>query len=165
MVKLTIKQEKFIQGLLKGLSQREAFKQSYNTSKMKATSIDVNACKLLKTAKVAQRYEELREKITAKAEKTTIATAIEIMEYYTRVMRDEEKEPCIVQEQVPVIGDDGKKKGYRIMNKIMMMPVNIRDRTKVAELLGKRFGLDKIVGDLENTDIKIDIIGNDEDGD
>ena len=37
---LTPKQEKFVQGIVSGkLSQREAYKQAYNTSRMKDKSI------------------------------------------------------------------------------------------------------------------------------
>jgi len=36
---LTPKQEKFVQGLFSGLSQREAYKQAYNAVNMKDTTI------------------------------------------------------------------------------------------------------------------------------
>ena len=43
---LTVKQEKFVQGLFKGLTQREAYKQAFNTENMKDATIDNNAYKL-----------------------------------------------------------------------------------------------------------------------
>ena len=39
---LTIKQEKFVQNLINGMSQREAYKNSYNASKMKDKTKVVN---------------------------------------------------------------------------------------------------------------------------
>ena len=60
MSKLTQKQEKFVQALISGKSQREAYKEAYNAANMKDTTIDKRACELLKNGKVAERYEELR---------------------------------------------------------------------------------------------------------
>lgn len=57
---LTTKQEKFVEELIKGKSQREAYKAAYNTSRLKNASIDSLACRLLKGAKVRSRFEELK---------------------------------------------------------------------------------------------------------
>ena len=59
MVKLTAKQEKYVQGLISGLSQREAYKRAYNTTNWKDESIDQKASVLLKNVKVRSRYDEL----------------------------------------------------------------------------------------------------------
>jgi hypothetical protein len=56
---LTAKQEKFIQGIVSGLSQREAYKQAYNTNKMKNETIDNKAYILFKKDEVRARYNEL----------------------------------------------------------------------------------------------------------
>jgi phage terminase small subunit len=61
--KLTIKQEKFAQGLFSGLSQREAYKQAYNCKRWTDNAIDVAACKLSNSAKVMLRIKELQEKL------------------------------------------------------------------------------------------------------
>ena len=47
-MKLTQKQEKYVQELIKGKSQREAYKASYNAKKMSDNSIDREASLLLK---------------------------------------------------------------------------------------------------------------------
>ena len=57
---LTLKQEKFVEELIKGKSQREAYKAAYNTSRLKNASIDSLACRLLKGVKVRSRFEELK---------------------------------------------------------------------------------------------------------
>lgn len=59
MSKLTTKQELFVQQIIAGQSQRQAYKQAYNAEKMTDVAIDVQASKLLKNPKVALRYREL----------------------------------------------------------------------------------------------------------
>lgn len=71
--KLTAKQEKFITNIIKGMSQREAYKDAYNAENMKDESIDCNACKLFNDAKIKQRYEELVKEL----EKEAVMTALE----------------------------------------------------------------------------------------
>lgn len=56
---LTVKQEKFIQGLLDGLSQRQSYKQSYSCKNMSDKAIDEEASKLFNNPKVTQRYQRL----------------------------------------------------------------------------------------------------------
>lgn len=140
---LTDKQEKFVQGLMKGLSQREAYKQAYEVEGIKDSSIDERACRTLRNPKVLARYEDLHSKVIAKAEEETIADAIEIMKLWTRISRGKEKDNTVVQEQKPIIGDDGKKKGYMTVSRVMEIPPSIKDRIKASELLAKRYGLDK----------------------
>lgn len=60
MSKLTQKQEKFVQALISGKSQREAYKEAYNAANMKDSTVDSNACRLLNNSKVAARYNELK---------------------------------------------------------------------------------------------------------
>ena len=59
---LTLKQEKFVEELIKGKSQRVAYRAAYNAKGLSDNGADVAACKLLKTPKVKLRYEELRAK-------------------------------------------------------------------------------------------------------
>ena len=56
---LTTKQDLFIQGLIKGYSQREAYKMAYEADNMKNETIDSKASILFKTEKIRARYEEL----------------------------------------------------------------------------------------------------------
>ena len=60
---LTTKQELFIQGLIKGYSQREAYKMAYEADNMKDETIDSKASILFKTEKVRARYEELKKEL------------------------------------------------------------------------------------------------------
>ena len=63
---LTTKQEIFVQRLIEGYSQREAYKFAYNCEKMKDSTIDVEASKLLANPKVSLRYEELKNELKQK---------------------------------------------------------------------------------------------------
>ena len=59
MSKLTIKQEMFVQGVVAGLSQRQAYRQAYNAEKMTDKTVDEKASKLFKDGKVRARYRAL----------------------------------------------------------------------------------------------------------
>ena len=66
-VALTPKQEKYVQGLVAGLSQRQAYIQAYSTKNMKDTTIDNNAYKLMQNNEISTRYNELMEEHKNKA--------------------------------------------------------------------------------------------------
>jgi hypothetical protein len=58
--RLTPKQELFVQGIISGLSQRQAYRQAFSTSKKwKDSTVDVKASELLQNGKVLVRYREL----------------------------------------------------------------------------------------------------------
>lgn len=60
MDKLTPKQELFVQGIISGLSQRQAYKKAFpNSKKWKDSTVDSNASRLLQNSKVLARYREL----------------------------------------------------------------------------------------------------------
>jgi phage terminase small subunit len=61
--KLTIKQEKFAQGLFAGLSQREAYKQAYETKSMSDKTVDEEASKLASNPKITTRLEQLTNEL------------------------------------------------------------------------------------------------------
>ena len=65
---LTPKQEKYVQGLVAGLSQRQAYIQAYpKASDWKENSVDRQASTLLKNPKVLARYNTLMEEHKNKA--------------------------------------------------------------------------------------------------
>lgn len=66
--KLTPKQEKFVQGLVSGLSQRQAYKKAYpNARKWNDNSVDSRASNLFKNDKVLTRYNEIMNEHKEKA--------------------------------------------------------------------------------------------------
>ena len=62
-MKLTPKQEKFAQVYVETSNASEAYRQTYDASKMKQESIAVNASKLLANANVTLRVQQIRESI------------------------------------------------------------------------------------------------------
>ena len=89
---LTPKQEKYVQNLIKGMSQREAYKKSYNAQNMQNDTIDKKASALLKQGKIRSRYDELIKKTEDKA----IMNAIERKKWLTKVISGETKEKMLV---------------------------------------------------------------------
>lgn len=86
---LTSKQEKFVQELIKGKSQREAYKTAYNAVNMADNTIDVKASQLLKKDKVRVRYEQLRGKVIKRTEEKAIITAEEIIKEIADIAKDD----------------------------------------------------------------------------
>ena len=65
---LTAKREKFVRGLVAGLSQRQAYYEAYpNSKKWKPETVDNKASKLFKENEVLARYNELMEEHKNKA--------------------------------------------------------------------------------------------------
>ncbi len=78
--KLTIKEEKFINGLLEGLSQRKAYRLAYpHTSEWKDKSIDERASKLFNTDKVQSRWNDLQDRVIKEAEEESIFTVKQVL--------------------------------------------------------------------------------------
>ena len=61
---LTSKQEKYVNNLVKGMSQRIAYRNAYPSSKKwKDETVDSKASTLLKNEKVKERYKKLIDKV------------------------------------------------------------------------------------------------------
>ena len=90
---LTAKQEKFIQNIVKGMSQREAYKDAYNAKNMKDETIDKEASLLFNHPKLSERYRELIKEL----EEDAIMTAKERMVWLSNVINGNIKEIVAVQ--------------------------------------------------------------------
>ena len=84
---LTSKQEKFVQGLIQGMSQADAYRSAYSCKNMSDNAIYREASLLVENPKVAQRLKELREQLA----KPSIKTAQERMEWLSRIMDSNEE--------------------------------------------------------------------------
>ena len=80
---LTAKQEKFVRNLVQGMSQREAYKNSYDAENMSDKVIDNEASKLFNSHEISMRYKELQNRL----DKHTIMTAQERLEYLTEIIQ------------------------------------------------------------------------------
>lgn len=86
MAKLTAKQERFVQELIKGKSQREAYKIAYPSSeKWTDNAIDSRASRLFKNDKVLTRYNEINDRLIKEAEDECIVTAKDVLRELGRI--------------------------------------------------------------------------------
>lgn len=67
---LTQKQENFCLAYIETGNASEAYRRAYSTGKMKPDTINENACRLLKSSKIAARIGEVRKPAVIKAEIT-----------------------------------------------------------------------------------------------
>ena len=84
---LTPKQERFIQNIVSGMTQRQAYKEAFNPPNTSDEAIDVDACRLFNNPKVNLRYRELMDKLEDEA----IMSAKERMIWLSDVVRGKVK--------------------------------------------------------------------------
>lgn len=84
---LTPKQEQFVQNIIQGMSQAEAYRNSYNTKRMSDKTVWENASRLMADSKVKARVQELRDQISQKS----IMTAQERLEWLTKIILSDEE--------------------------------------------------------------------------
>ena len=124
MVKmLNVKQEKFIQGIINGLSQRQAYKEAYGV-KYKDESIDSKASTLFNSGKVQERYQELLKELKSKA----IMSAEERMIWLTEVINN------IQKEDIYVTNSEGEE------IKVGSKAANLNEKMKALDILNKMSG-------------------------
>lgn len=133
MILLTPKQEKFVRNLVKGMSQREAYKNSYDAENMTDKTIDEKACILFADDKIRARYNELIERATT----ASVMTAQERLEFLTEVIMDLQREKRIK------VTDDGTVEYEE--------PADINTKLKAVDLMNKMQGeyTTKIEGELK----------------
>lgn len=137
MVRLTVKREAFVQALLSGKSQREAYREAgYRTDGMSNEAVDVEACKLLKDPKVSLRYEELLDKVRDEAERRGVAQAVDVLEELSDIALGRKAFP-----------------GYDMFGNELERKPSMSARLKALELLGKHHKLfaDKVEQTGETT--------------
>lgn len=122
---MTDKQKMFCDEYLIDMNATRAYKAAYPNVKSEG-SARACASQLLTKPNIKTYIEEQLDKISSEK----VADAKEVMEYLTSVMRGE-----VDDEVLRFIGDGYQEKTH--------IQVNAKDRTKAAELLGKRYGLFK----------------------
>lgn len=86
MANLTVNQEKFVQELIKGKSQREAYRIAYPKSlKWTDNAVDVNASKMFNNAKVKLRFNEINDRLVKEAEDECIVEAKDVLKELGRI--------------------------------------------------------------------------------
>ena len=84
---LTEKQDKFCINIVAGMSQTDAYKNSYNAENMSIEAIYVEASRLMDNPMIALRIEELRKE----ARKEVIMNTIQRKEWLTKLIMQDEK--------------------------------------------------------------------------
>lgn len=133
--KMTEKQKAFCDYYLETGNATEAYKRAYPSCKKDGTA-RTNSSKLLTNANISQYVDKRLKEI----ESERIAKPEEVLQYLTSVLRGEEKDQ-------------------------FGLDATLQDRTKAAELLGKRYRLfvDKVETDVNatvNSTQKLDSILN-----
>lgn len=142
---LTDKQKKFIEEYLVDMNGTRAYRVAYPSVKKNETAAAL-ASRLLTNDKVKKAIEP----ILASMSSDRMATATEVMEYLTSVMRGESTAEVVVVEGL----GDGCSEARRFEK-----APDEKERLRAAELLGKRFGLfkDKVeVSGIEAEQSKLD---------
>ena len=142
---LTDKQKKFIEEYLIDMNGTRAYRVAYPSVKKNETAAAL-ASRLLTNDKVKKAIEPILENMSS----DRMATATEVMEYLTSVMRGESTAEVVVVEGL----GDGCSEARRFKK-----APDEKERLRAAELLGKRFGLfkDKVeVSGLEAEQSKLD---------
>lgn len=80
---LTAKQEAFVQNIIQGMSQADAYRSAYSTKNMSDNAIYREASLLVENPKVAQRLKELRDELASPA----IMSAQERLEWLTKIVK------------------------------------------------------------------------------
>lgn len=147
MSKLTVKQRKFADNYIKSGNATESYIQAGYSVKTRNVA-EVEGFKLLRNPKIATYVETNINEMS----NNKIASAEEVLEYLTRVVRGEEKEKTVIY---------SKETSEAI--EVDVTP-DLRERTKAAELLGKRYA---IFTDRKEVDVSInksleDFFGDDE---
>lgn len=119
-MKLTERQKAFCDYYIETLNATEAARRAGYSEK---TAKEIGCENLTKPNIQAYIQERLKQ-----MDKERIASAEEVLEYLTRVMRGEEKEKLLEY------NEEGEET-------IISAPPSIKNRTKAAELLGKRYAL------------------------
>ena len=101
---LTDKQETFVQCIVDGMSQRDAYKEAYNAAGMAPQSIDVEAWKLIRNPKVSQRLIALEGEIEAKRRALSISRWDRTVQFYESSMLDENLHHSIRTRNAELLG-------------------------------------------------------------
>lgn len=99
---LTAKQEKFVQGIIDGMSQADAYRSAYDTSRMSDKTVYEKASRMAADDKIRARLEELRDNMIA----PSIMSAQKRLEWLTELVQSDEE------------GTGDKLKAIDLMNKM-----------------------------------------------
>ena len=149
MSELNAKQQRFVDEYIKSLNATQAAIEA-GYSKKTAGAI---GSRLLKDVKISTAIKNRINNIKSES----IADAQEVLEYFTRVMRRQEKEKIVVtlkdEKSDWVLGNDGKYRKNAVKTErveIVEIDAKLSDANTAAVQLAKRYGL--VNGDNDKAD-------------
>ena len=84
---LTAKQEQFVQNIIQGMSQADAYRSAYPSQRMSDKTLHEAASRLMANSKIVARLAELRNELA----KPSIMSAQERLEWLTRLIMSEQE--------------------------------------------------------------------------
>ena len=157
MNELTPKQERFVEEYIKDLTATQAAIRAGYSEK----TAGVQGSVLLKNPKVSEEVKNRMDSIKS----DNIADATEVLEYFTRVMRREEKERVVVtlkdERSEWELGDDGKYRKNTVKFErveVVEIEAKLSDANTAAIQLAKRYGLINGDADKANEGVLSDIL-------
>ena len=124
---LTEKQKAFCDYYIESLNATESYKKAYKNIKNDNTA-KAAASRLLTNVNLKSYIDERLKEIQS----NRIAKAEEVLEYLTRVIRNEDEEEVVVTVNVGDFQTEVQK---------VKKEISAKDKIKAAELLGKRYSL------------------------
>lgn len=125
-MKLTEKQKAFCDYYIESLNATESYKKAYNCTN--ETTARTNGAKNLQKPLIKKYIEEQLKQMKS----NRIADATEVLEYLTRIIRNEETEEAVLTVNTGDFTSEVRK---------VQKEISAKDKIKAAELLGKRYGL------------------------
>lgn len=126
MRKLSDKQEKFIQAIVSGMKQADAYRHAYDTKRMKNETIQNNAYMLMKNSEVTARIAILAAKVEEKVIKQIAIDKAWVISKLVKIVD-------LGMALDAVIADDGSTGEIKIGN--------LSAANKALELIGKEQGM------------------------
>ena len=170
-VKLTVKQEKYAQGLFTGMTQREAYKAAYDAGNMSDKCIDEEACKLFANPKLAQRIEQLQDEVKYR----NMATVERVVAEYAKIAFSDIKDFVSFKTEKTIVDTDDEGNpiyGYKqivdaksseeidgsMVNEVSIgkdgtFKFKLHDKKGALDMIGKHLGMfvDKVEVDAAQT--------------
>ena len=181
--KLTVQQDKFVQSLVKGKSQREAYYVAYpHSKKWTDNTVDVKACNLFAQGKIKIRYEQIRDKIVQKAEEECIVTVAEVLRELKSIGFADINDFARIKENI-YTDDKGEQKQFQsveltptdnitsekrraiagIKQGANGIEIKMNDKLKALELLGKHLGMFEEQDSETDKTVVIQLVGDTKD--
>jgi hypothetical protein len=160
MQRLTAKQEKYIELVAGGMSQRQAYKEAYDCRRMTDKSVDELASKLMRNAKVTSRFNELCASAIKASEDNAVTMRAKLIKGWKKIEAANIMDYLTVDKDGTVkIRSDLKKldcyaiKSIRLTNKGQVAAIELYGRDHAMDKLQELYG----IGAQDDTDNKITV--------